>query len=81
MYELMTIVVGIGLGVALRRMPRGRAVVLLVPLGMLLGAVVSALAGELELSVGFVVFDTLQVTATAVATHVVVNALAARRVP
>ena len=81
MYELMAIVVGIGLGVALRRMPRGRAVVLLVPLGMLLGAVVSALAGELELSVGFVVFDTLQVTATAVATHVVVNALAARRVP
>jgi len=81
MYELMAIVVGIGLGVALRRMPRGRAVVLLVPLGMLLGAVVSALAGELELSVGFVVFDTLQVTATAVATHVVVNALAPRRVP
>jgi hypothetical protein len=80
MYEVLAIVAGIGLGAALRRVPRGRAVVLLVPLGMLLGTAVSALAGELELSVGFVVFDTLQVTMVAVATHVVVNALAARRV-
>ena len=75
MFEVLAIVVGVGLGAALRHRPPGPAIMLIVPLGIVLGAGISALAGELELSAAFLLFDTLQVTVSAVLTYVLANAL------
>jgi hypothetical protein len=75
MYEVLAIALGVGIGLAFRAMrPAGRAVAVIIPIGIAAGAAVSAISGELEVSVGFLLFDTLQASAVAVVTYVVARA-------
>jgi hypothetical protein len=68
MFEGVAIAVGLMLGVAMRHIsaPRMRATVLIV-LSLVAGSAVSAAAGELEISFGFLVFDCGQVLVAALA--------------
>jgi hypothetical protein len=75
MYEALAIALGVGIGLTFRDMrPAGRAVAVIIPLGIAAGAAVSAISGELEVSVGFLLFDTLQTTAAAMLTYVLARA-------
>jgi hypothetical protein len=80
MYEVLAVTLGVlmGLGFSSVR-PAARAVLMIVPLGIVVGAAVSALAGEIELSLGFLVFDTVQVTASALLVYVLGRAVRAAR--
>jgi|SoiMethySBSTD1v2_1073268.scaffolds.fasta_scaffold478530_2 hypothetical protein len=74
MYEVIAIGLGIALGAAFARVhPARRALAFMVPLAILGGAAVTAASGELEVSIGFLVFDTLQTTVAAVATYALVT--------
>lgn len=71
MYELLAVTLGVVIGFALGGVrPAARAIAILVPLGILVGTAVSAAAGEIEISLGFLLFDTTQVTASALLTYV-----------
>jgi hypothetical protein len=61
--------------------PAARAVPTIVPLGIAVGAAASALAGELEVSLAFLVFDTLQVTVSALLAYALGVAVAHRSGP
>ena len=80
MYEALAVALGVAIGLAFRDMrPAAAAVAVIVPLGIAAGAAVSAMAGELEVSVGFLAFDTLQASGAAVLAYVL--ARARRRAP
>lgn len=81
MYEVLAIGLGLMLGMAVRRAvgPRWRVPVLIL-LSVAIGSAVSAAAGELEISAGFLVFDCGQVVVAALAAAGVVEWVERRRV-
>jgi hypothetical protein len=78
MFEVLAVALGVGIGVAFRGVPPRRAIPLLVCLGVVVGAAVSAAAGELEVSLAFLAFDTFQVAGAALLTYVLARAVALR---
>jgi|tagenome__1003787_1003787.scaffolds.fasta_scaffold19364497_2 hypothetical protein len=78
MYELIPIALGAVLGILLRGLPRSRAAWIAAPFALAGGLAASTLSGELEKSVGFVAWDTLQVLAAATATYLLAGARARR---
>jgi hypothetical protein len=78
MYEVLAVALGVAIGGALRGMGPRRAITLIVCLGVVVGAAVSAVAGELEVSLAFLAFDTFQVTGAALLTYVLARVVALR---
>ena len=78
MYEVLAVALGVAIGVAFRGMVPHRAIPVVVCFGVVVGAAVSALAGELEISLAFLVFDTVQVTGAALLTYALARAVAVR---
>lgn len=79
MYEVLALVVGSGIGFGLRHTPTGRAVAVAAVAAVLVGFAVSRLSGELELSAGFLIFDTGQVFLAAIAVRGLARAWLRRR--
>jgi len=75
MYEVLAVALGVAIGVTFRGVGLRRAIPMVLCLGIVIGAAVSALAGELEVSLGFLAFDTSQVTGAALLTYVLARAV------
>ena len=82
MYEVLAVALGVGIGLAFRDLrPAARALVVVIPLGIAAGAAVSALSGELEMSMGFLLFDTVQTSIAATLAYALARAWGARSAP
>jgi hypothetical protein len=69
MYEIIALLAGVAIGLALRGVsPRRKAAALAAGLGVVTGIGVTALSGELEISPGFLVLDAGQTAAAALMT-------------
>jgi hypothetical protein len=79
-YEIIALLAGATIGVALRGVPSlRRSTALAVPLGLAAGTAVTALSGELEISPAFILLDAGQSAVAAVLTLVGARVVGQRR--
>jgi hypothetical protein len=77
-YEVVALLAGVAVGAVLRHRSWRGFLLAAVPLCVGIGFAVSALSGELEVSVGFLIFDVSQSLVAAVLTAVLLRALERR---
>jgi hypothetical protein len=77
-YEVLAVALGVAIGLAFRGVSTRRALPLIICLGLAAGAAVSALAGEIEVSLAFPAFDTIQTTGAALLTYALARVAAPR---
>ena len=66
MQELVPVVIGIGIGIAVGRRPRERLVMPGLLASLMLGTLVAWVTGELSHSIGYAIFDSGVIACTAV---------------